>query len=303
MIPKFKKCLFLFFGFFLTINIRAEEFPKINKKYLLSVCAVFKNEAKFLKEWIEYHQLIGIDHFYLYNVASKDRSISVLQPYIKKGLVTLINWYDLPSREKDDSTWALALQIPAYEHASKYKAVKDTKWLIFLEVDEFLVPQGEGKISDLLEKYEEYPGIVLKSDYFDASTITVPPPKLLIQAVTLTGSTDQSLERSVEKTILKPELCEAFTWPPYKCRFKGEQTAVQVSRAELRINRYAKRNPADSLFGKIKNKLYIDTRMFSEDEIRGLLEVGYEIEDQERVIYRFVPDLLKKMGYDSGWGW
>ncbi len=175
--------------------------------------------------------------------------------------------------------------------------------MVFLEVDEFLVPQGESKITDLLEKYDEYPGIVLKSDYFDASTDTFPKPKLLIEAVTLTGRADQSLERSVEKTIMKPEFCETFIWPPYQCRFKSGKTAMRANRNELRVNRYAKRNSADSLFGKIKNKLYIDTRMFSEDEIRELLEVGYEIEDQERVIFRFVPDLQKKMGYDSGWGW
>ena len=34
--------------------------PKYDKKYAMSICGIFKNEARFLKEWIEYHQLVGI---------------------------------------------------------------------------------------------------------------------------------------------------------------------------------------------------------------------------------------------------
>ena len=34
--------------------------------YDLSVCAIFKDEASYLKEWIEYHKLVGVQHFYLY---------------------------------------------------------------------------------------------------------------------------------------------------------------------------------------------------------------------------------------------
>ena len=39
----------------------------IKKKYYCSICAIFRDEGTYLKEWIEYHRIIGIDHFYLYN--------------------------------------------------------------------------------------------------------------------------------------------------------------------------------------------------------------------------------------------
>ena len=41
--------------------------PKYNKKYKISICGIFKNESCFLKEWIEYHEILGVEHFYLYN--------------------------------------------------------------------------------------------------------------------------------------------------------------------------------------------------------------------------------------------
>src|SRR5437016_521510 len=64
------------------------------KKYNLSICTIFKNEAPYLKEWIEYHKLVGVDHFYLYNNLSLDAFRRILAPYIKDELVTLIQWPD-----------------------------------------------------------------------------------------------------------------------------------------------------------------------------------------------------------------
>ena len=32
------------------------------KKYYSTICAIFKNEGTYLKEWVEYNKLIGIDH-------------------------------------------------------------------------------------------------------------------------------------------------------------------------------------------------------------------------------------------------
>ena len=48
------------------------------KKFYLSFCSIFKNEAPYMKEWIEYHLLVGVDHFYLYNNNSTDKLIKTL---------------------------------------------------------------------------------------------------------------------------------------------------------------------------------------------------------------------------------
>ena len=51
---------------FLCLNMQKKT-GKQQKKYTVAVCAIFKNESVFLKEWLEYHLLIGVEHFYLYN--------------------------------------------------------------------------------------------------------------------------------------------------------------------------------------------------------------------------------------------
>jgi hypothetical protein len=33
----------------------------------LSICAIFRHEAPYLREWIEFHKLIGAERFFLYD--------------------------------------------------------------------------------------------------------------------------------------------------------------------------------------------------------------------------------------------
>lgn len=298
--------LFLFFiyGHPSTHFISANELnsPQTNKKYNLSICAIFKNEAKYLKEWIEYHRLFGVDHFYLYNIGSRDSFYTVLKPYIKDGIVTLINWPEALKDQNDSNAdkWALSTQIPAYENAVNFIARDETKWLVLLDIDEFLVCPKEN-IKDLLKKYEDYSGISLSSDFYDAAIQdSVPKKTLIIQSLDLTGPPVQNINKSVEKMIFKPDLCRGFFWPPYQCRFKQFSTNIAVNRQELRINHYINKTGHSS--GK-KSKFSSDARSLSETDIVKLLEKGFVIEDQDRYIYRYVPEVLKRMGHKTDYEW
>jgi hypothetical protein len=112
--------------------------------YRLAVCAIFKNEAPWLKEWLIYHcDVLGAERFYLYNNDSTDEYLKILQPYIEKGIVELIDWscsdpnHFLPS--EDPAPWSGA-QIGAYNDCLKNKALKKAKWVAMIDIDEFIVP-------------------------------------------------------------------------------------------------------------------------------------------------------------------
>ena len=60
------------------------------KKYFLSVAAIMKNEKPYLKEWLEYHLLQGVEHFYLCDNGSTDGTDAYLEPYVAKGVITYI---------------------------------------------------------------------------------------------------------------------------------------------------------------------------------------------------------------------
>ena len=136
----------VFYNGFIRFLLRKK--PKYNKKYRISICGIFKNEARFLKEWIEYHLMIGVDHFYMYNNNSEDNYLEVLQPYINKGYVTLVQW------TKDHA------QMEAYQHFYANYA-KETQWLSFLDIDEFIIPRYATNINDWIKEYEKYPVILI----------------------------------------------------------------------------------------------------------------------------------------------
>lgn len=275
-------------------SVESERYQK-SKKYTLSVCSIIKNEAKYLKEWIEFHRLIGVDHFYLYNNNSTDLVQVALSSYIRKGIVTLIDWSFFPDPMNEEQTchWALNTQIPAYENAIKFRATKATKWLALLNTDEYLVPVESYSMKDLLNQYDSYPAILLVTDVFDGSHVSLSPQtQLLIESRDLIRPPDQNSIRTFTKIILKPELCTGFVWPPYQVLFKNNHQPIALKRSDLRINRYANR---DKLFiDTLKHKLYVDTKQMPASTISTLLEQGYAIEDQEQVISRYLPELRKQ---------
>ena len=131
---------------------------KIQKKYKVSLCAIFRDEGDILKEWIEYHKIVGVEHFYLYNNWSKDNYKQILAPYIKEGLVTLIDW---PYERK---------QMEAYKNcADNYK--DESQWIGFIDLDEFVVPNGRMEtIYDFLKDFDrKAPFVVIYWRYFGSS--------------------------------------------------------------------------------------------------------------------------------------
>ncbi len=82
-----KRFKIIFYDFFIKIMLLFYNIKKVkeDKKYYISICSIFKNEAKYFEEWLEYHLMIGVDHFYLYNNFSEDNYYEILEKYIKSG--------------------------------------------------------------------------------------------------------------------------------------------------------------------------------------------------------------------------
>jgi hypothetical protein len=121
---------------------------KMQFKNKVSICAMFKNEAEFLNEWINFHLNIGVDYFYLYNNNSNDGFRDILEPYIKEGLVELIDW------PYDNSL------MQAFEDCYK-KNRFSTNWLAYIDIDEFICPIVHDNIKSWLSGYDNLPGVAV----------------------------------------------------------------------------------------------------------------------------------------------
>lgn len=270
------------------------------KKNNLSICAIIKNEGKYLKEWIEFHRLVGVDHFYLYSSDHSDLLRATLQPYLRKGFVTFIPWIEFPIHVDEESEhWALSIQLPACENAIKFRALKETKWLALLNTDEYLVPIQSYTVIDLLKRHDSYPAIILETDVFDGSQVNLAPQtQMLIESRGWIKAPPSNVYKTITKLILQPELCIGFTWPPYQILFKDHQKPFSMHRTDMRINRYANRDKP--FLDSVKHKLFVNSRLMPRSALLELLDQGYAIEDDEQAISRYIPDLRNHCtGYDQ----
>ncbi len=134
--------------------LRAREpFSARRFSHELAVCAIFRDEAPFLDEWIAFHAGVGATHFYLYDNGSTDDFRAVLQPWRDKGFVTLIDW---PGAVE---------QLPAYTHCVR-NAARDCRWIAFIDVDEFLFSPKTTDIRPILRQYRDLPGVLVWQAFF-----------------------------------------------------------------------------------------------------------------------------------------
>lgn len=119
--------------------------------YDLAVVAILKNEGRYLKEWLDYHLLAGVEHFYLYNNDSTDNYNEIIAPYVDAGLVT--------SKYFPGDI----MQFVAY-----FEAIQDyrfhCRYMAFIDLDEFIFPKNTtGTIMEtadkILSNYPEASGL------------------------------------------------------------------------------------------------------------------------------------------------
>src|ERR1700722_14921537 len=142
-------CLALFFWLFNSPSYD-ENSPEIE----LAVCAIFQDDAKYLPEWIEFHEAQGVEQFYLYNNLSSDDFLEPLNPYIERGLVILIDW---PFEQTNIKEWN-GIQCMAYMDCIQ-RTKHYVKWCAFIDTDEFLFCTDGSKLNNYLQDFEDFAGV------------------------------------------------------------------------------------------------------------------------------------------------
>jgi hypothetical protein len=160
----------------LTFQFRSKRYAfEKNEKFpnYLSILAVAKDECPYLKEWIEYHKMLGVEKFYVYDNDSTDNTKQVLSLYIEKGIVVyeVFHW---SSETKVISHFQRKVYTKAVR---KYK--NKTRWLAIIDIDEFIVPKKHDSIPEFLKDYEAYSQIFMHWKYFGNSGHKTKPEGLV----------------------------------------------------------------------------------------------------------------------------
>jgi hypothetical protein len=125
-------------------------------KYFVSVCCIIKNE-RYLEEFIIYHHIIGVEHFYIYDNGSDHPIRDRLKNFYFERLCTII---DFPGVNQ---------QFTAYQHCIK-KYGHETKWMSIIDGDEFILPKENfWTIRDFLTMHENAQAIGINWVNFGSS--------------------------------------------------------------------------------------------------------------------------------------
>ena len=273
-----------------------------NKPVYLSIACIAKNEGPYIKEWIEYHKLVGVERFYFYDNESGDNTKDVLKPYIDDGSVVYkyVEGY--------------LKQVPVYQDAI-YKYKDQTKWMALIDLDEFIVPMEKDTVSEFLMDYESLPGIGVNWLLFDSSGHDKKPTAHggLVTAnytrvhknhdAEIIFNMSQHTDRHI-KSIVNPKRVAYITNPHFafyigneRCFSEnGKQIRTSVSAyhssKKIRINHYHCKSREEYL-----NKLKIPSagknleRKFNEEMLNFTGET-----DNDYAIQRFLPRLMDAMG-------
>ena len=285
------KWIVLYF-FFLVNTGYGADYP-----YTLSICAIFQNEAPYLKEWLEFHQAVGVEHFYLYNHRSRDHYREILKPYIASGIVELIDKPKVANRIKLFNR----LQCKCYnECLARSRSI--SKWVAFIDIDEYLFPVKEQSLQNVLKDYEKYGGVYANWRIFGTSCLKkIPKHQVLIEALTSCTPHTFSANHYI-KSIVRPEYALHFPNPHHpvyrtgyfqvntdNIPFDGPFQSSFIQSNRLRINHYWTRDedffyrikiPRQKRWGEKPNPQHI------------LLKVNQEKDD---AILRFVSGLKERL--------
>lgn len=110
--------------------------------YKLAITAIMRNEGCNLEEWLNYHILAGVQHFYLYDNESADNTKEILAPYIKAGWVSYQYFPDRPGEN---------VQLAAYNQATVQHRY-DCEYMAFIDLDEFILPLENTDIYSIIRK-------------------------------------------------------------------------------------------------------------------------------------------------------
>jgi hypothetical protein len=264
--------------------------------YSLSVAAIFRNEARYLKEWIDFHRLVGCEHFYLFDNLSTDAFREVLSPYVRQGIVELFSW---PIEHDQVADWSVS-QCLAYERAL-YLARGKTKWLAILDTDEFLFPSKGGNLLDCLMPYEGYGGVGVNWQVFGTSRISLRPDQLLTESLHL-KLPEKAPQNTKIKSIVRPERvlgCSSSHFvdylPPFTqvksdhVPFQGRDSPyIQID--TLRINHYQTRD-----LSYLRNQKIPRCIKWWNAQPKEVWESYFETfnVEQYEAIFRFLPALKR----------
>jgi len=122
----------------------------------LAMASLLRNEGPYIIEWLEFHLRMGFERFYIAENGSTDDSLARLEPYVLRGVVTLVE-QRIGRRDGSPKGTQVLTNNKMLDRARK----DGVRWLGFMDIDEFVYPRDDGEtLLGILSRYDATVGAV-----------------------------------------------------------------------------------------------------------------------------------------------
>ena len=186
----------------------------------LSLCAIVKDENVYLPEWLAYHRAVGVEHFFLYDNESATPLQHAVDEAGQSRYVTVVKQH------------GRGMQGLVYEDCIA-KHSKETFWLGFIDIDEFVVPKAALDFRDVLRCFESFSGLGVNWQTFGHSGHETRPPGLQMEAFTRRAPSQWATNHHI-KSFVRPSRVGKYLNPhafTYHTGFCVNENRVKVEGA------------------------------------------------------------------------
>lgn len=162
------------------------------KRIEIAACVITRNRARSLLEFIQYHRIVGVSRFIVFDDSSSDNTVQALQSFIRAGIVVLMQGPLEKVRRvfysgRQQIFYHRCAQFVANMHRSAAAAASANAalvtadwWAMYVDTDEFVVPPSGQCLQTRVEQWtREFPGspelamtlrhVPTRADYIDHS--------------------------------------------------------------------------------------------------------------------------------------
>ncbi len=235
----------------------------------LVVCAVVKNEAAYIQEWLAFHMHSGVEHFYLYFNEDEEDTVRVVQPFVDAGLVTAAH------------VEGGGIQGAVYRQClARVKAERPTaEWISFQDVDEYLFRSDRGCMMETLARMNDRAALAVNWRLYTHSNhvLQLPRDQLLMEANVHTRSEDDPPGQDVHiKSVIRvnhtldchhPHFCEYE--PGWQAKDELGRLVVgpfndpPPSPQHIRMHHYHQRTLQDYLMKRLRGRADLSETKFT----------------------------------------
>ena len=143
------------------------------KQRYLTLGAVIRNQEHYVKEWLAFHHLVGVERFVIVLHKCVDRTEERIR---ELPFQDQIHIHRIVNDEQFVQLGTYQWIIRNYGHF--------TKWLMFIDSDEFFFGTREDDLRVILTDYEQHGGLIAYWHEFGSNGHVVKPNGLSIEAFT-----------------------------------------------------------------------------------------------------------------------